>query len=421
MKKILVLGSGFAGVNAVKALCRNKDLEITIIDERNYHLFQPLLYQVAIAALSSPDIAVPIRCIFSKYRNVRVLKEKARSVDLKNKKVTTDYGEISYDYLIMACGAKHSYFGHTEWEEYAPGLKTLEQAVEIRDRVLEGFEAAERECNDKCVNKMLTFVIVGGGPTGVELSGAISEMGRFILNRDFRNLGAKKMRVVLIEAGDRILPPFSEKMSKRAQKDLESLGVEVRTQSRVTNIDKSGVEIGNEKIEAKTVLWAAGVEASAINKTLGMDLDRAGRVTVGPDLSIKGYPEVFVLGDQANCPDKDGKPLPGVASVALQQGTFAGKNILRELKGLPRKNFKYFDKGKATTIGKSKAIVEIGPLKFGGFFAWIIWLIVHIWFLTGFENRVVVLLRWAWVYIWHHHGARIIISRNWRFYPEQGG
>ncbi len=416
MKNVVILGSGFAGVNAAKALCRDKNLQIAIIDERNYHLFQPLLYQVAIGALSGSDIAVPIRTIFSKFPNVRVVKERAKSVDLKKKKVVTDIQELSYDYLIMSCGAKHSYFGHYEWEEFAPGLKTLEQALEIRNRILEAFEEAERQCDNKCINQLLTFAIVGGGPTGVELAGAIAEMGQLILKGDFRNIDPKKVCVVLIEAGPRLLTGFCEKMSIRAKKDLEGMGVEVKLNAQVTNIDKNGVTIGKERIEAATVLWAAGVDAAAINKTLELELDRSGRVTVGPDLSIKNYPEVFVIGDQANCPGKNGKSLPGVATVALQQGTLAGKNILRDIKGLPRKNFKFFDKGSAATIGRSKAIVEVGPFKFGGLLAWIIWLFIHLWFLTGFENRVVVLFRWAWVYLRHRHGARIIMSRQWRFY-----
>jgi NADH dehydrogenase len=416
MKKIVVLGSGFAGVNAVKALCRDKHLEITIVDERNYHLFQPLLYQVAIGALSPSDIAVPIRSIFSRYPNVRVLKESARSVDLKNRKVATDVQKLDYDYLVMACGAKHSYFGHDEWEQFAPGLKTLEQAVEIRDRMLEAFEDAERGCDEECTRRLLTFIVVGGGPTGVELSGAIAEMGHLVLRGDFRTIDPRKIRVVLIEAGPRILAGFSEKMSRRAKDDLEGMGVEVRTQARVTSIDEDGVEIGNERIVAATVIWAAGVEAAAINKTLGIELDRAGRISVERDLSVKGYPDVFVIGDQANCAGREGRPLPGIATVALQQGDFVGRNICRRIRGLPGKDFRFIDKGKAATIGRNKAIVEVGPFKFTGLFAWVIWLFIHVWFLTGFENRAVVVLEWAWAYVRHRYGARIILSKDWRFY-----
>ncbi len=416
MRKIVVVGGGFAGINVVRQLRRERDVEITLIDRKNYHLFQPLLYQVAAGQLSSADIAPPIRSLFSGHENVMVLKEEALSVDLDGRTVTTDRGRIEYDYLVLACGAQHDYFGHPEWEPYAPGLKTIEQAEEIRNRLLGAYEEAERDDNKELQRKLLTFVIVGGGPTGVELAGAVAEMSRRVLAKDFRNIDPTKARVVLVQGAPRILPPFSEKLSAAATKNLEKLGVEVITSKHVTSIDEDGVCIGDERIEASTVLWAAGVKPSELNETLGVECDKRGLVIVEPDLSIKGHPEVFVIGDQAHCDDGSGKALPGVAMVALEEGTFVGKALRNELRGRPRGTFRFFDRGKAATIGRSKAVVEVGKLKFNGFLAWITWLFIHLFYLTGFENRVLVLMQWAWAYLWNRDEARLILSKEWRFY-----
>ncbi|PCI26790.1 MAG: FAD-dependent oxidoreductase [SAR324 cluster bacterium] len=419
MKRILIVGGGFAGLNAAKCLGNVKDVEVTLIDRRNHHLFQPLLYQVAMAGLSPAEIAAPIRSMLSKYRNINVLQEEVQTVDPVKKSISTNVDSYSYDYLIMACGARHSYFGHEEWEEYAPGLKTLEQATEIRRRVLTAFEEAEKEKSPVIQKKWLTFVIVGGGPTGVELAGAIGEMSRYTLNEDFRNIDPKLTRIILVEAGPRILPSFSEKLTSRATRDLEKLGVQVWTSSMVTHIDEQGVEIGSERIQSATVIWAAGVQASSLGESLEVPLDRQRRVIVEPDLSLKEYPEVFVIGDQAHCAHQNGKPLPGVAPVAFQQGRFIGQNILREIKGIDRLEFRYLDKGQMATIGKSKAIVETGRLKIGGFIAWVAWLLIHIYYLTGFKNRLFVTLNWAWSYLTFRRGARLVVSKEWRFHPDK--
>ncbi|MGK0288711.1 MAG: NADH dehydrogenase [bacterium] len=419
MKRVIIVGGGFAGLNAAKKLGNVKGLEITLIDQRNHHLFQPLLYQVAMAGLSPAEIAAPIRNLLSKYRNINVIQAKVESISLKEKQVHAEETQYSYDYLILACGAQHSYFGNEQWEETAPGLKTLEQATEIRRRVLTAFEEAEKTKDKNLQKKNLTFIIVGGGPTGVELAGAIGEMSRYTLTEDFRNIDPKLTRIILVEAGSRILPSFHEKLSSHATRDLEKLGVQVWTSSLVTNIDENGVEIGNEKIQSATVLWAAGVQATEINKTLETKVDRQGRVLVEKDLTLKGHPEVFIAGDQANFSHQEGKPLPGIAPVALQQGKFIGENILRELKGKPRNDFHYFDKGQMATIGKSKAIIEVGKLRLTGFFAWLGWLTIHIYYLTGFKNRLFVTLNWGWSYITFRRGARLIVNKDWRSYKTK--
>ncbi len=416
MKRVLIVGGGFAGLNAAKGLGGRHDVEVTVIDRRNYHLFQPLLYQVAMAGLSPAEIAVPIRSLLARDRNVQVLQEEVLELDLANRQAKTDLRQHAYDYLILACGAHHSYFGHEEWEEHAPGLKTIEQATEIRRRVLTAFEQAETENDPERRRQLLTFVIVGGGPTGVELAGAIGEMSRFTLAKDFRKIDPKLTRVLLIEAGPRILPTFSAEQSSRATRDLESLGVQVWTSSPVSRVDDSGVEIGKERIRCATVLWAAGVQASRLNQQLGLELDRQGRVRVRPDLSLEEHPEVFVLGDQAQCLDtSDGRPLPGLASVALQQGRHVAQNLCRELAGRPREDFRYLDKGQMATIGRSKAVVEIGSkLRFRGFFAWLIWIAVHIYYLTGFKNRFFVVVQWGMSYLTFRRGARLIVGKEWR-------
>ncbi len=419
MKHIIIIGGGFAGLNAAKALGNKRDVKVTLIDRRNHHLFQPLLYQVAMAALSPAEIAAPIRSILSHYNNINVLQGEVKHVDLNSSKVITKFGVQNYDYLIMACGARHSYFGNEKWEQDAPGLKTVEQATEIRRRVLSAFEKAEREKDVNQQKKYLTFIIVGGGPTGVELAGAIGEMSRYTLAKDFRNIDPKLTRIILIEAGPRILPAFSEKSSSQATRNLENLGVHVWVSSKVTDLNSEGVAVESENIKAATVLWAAGVQAAKLGHTLGVELDRQGRVIVQPDLSLKNYPNVFVAGDQAHSSHQTGNPLPGLAPVAMQQGRFLAKNIERELNSLPRQDFRYINKGQMATIGKSRAVVEAGKLKFGGFIAWLSWIFIHIYYLTGFKNRLFVTMNWAWSYVSFRRGARLIVSKEWRSYREK--
>ncbi|MEZ4846272.1 MAG: NAD(P)/FAD-dependent oxidoreductase [Bdellovibrionota bacterium] len=414
-KRIIVIGAGFAGINAVKKLCHDPNLEITLIDRRNHHLFQPLLYQVATAGLSPADIATPILSIFSENENVTVIMANVDSVNLAGKTIRTSDGvTYNYDYLVMACGAKHSYFGHEEWEPFSPGLKTLEQATEIRRRILLAYELAEKETDSDKQKELLTFVVVGGGPTGVELAGTIGEISRQTLSEDFRNIRPERTRVLLIEAGPRLLPAFSEKLSKMAARDLEKLGVQIWTSTRVTNIMENRVELGSENIKARTIIWAAGVQPSSLGKSLGTPMDKIGRVIVEKDVSLQSYREVFVLGDQAMFPTLDGKGLPGLAPVAMQQGTHAAKNILADQRQKPRQDFKYNDKGVMATIGRKSAIVQMKHLEFGGLLAWITWLFVHIFYLIGFKNRVFVFMQWAWSYVTFKRGARLIVDKEWR-------
>ena len=420
MKQVLIVGAGFAGLNAAKKLRNVPGIAVTLLDRENHHLFQPLLYQVAMAALSPADIAVPIRSLFAKVRNIRVLKAEARQVDVNARKVVTDCGEFQYDYLMLACGSQHAYFGHEEWEQDAPGLKTLPQATEIRRRVLEAFEAAERDTNVEARRRHLTFVVVGGGPTGVELAGAIGEMSRYTLARDFRSIDPRQTRVILIEAGPRILPSFDDKLAARAMRDLESLGVQVWTHSRVTNVGAGGVDVGNEHVAASTVLWAAGVRAADVGRTLsGATLDQVGRVRVNPDLTIPGHPEIFVLGDMARFEEGEGKLLPGVALVAMQEGIYAANVVRKEVQRgaiAERTPFRYHDLGQMATIGRSRAIAEFGKLRLAGYFAWWFWLIVHIYRLSGFRNRLSVLVQWAWSYMTFGRGARLIVGKEWQAY-----
>ncbi|HEX7115598.1 MAG TPA: NAD(P)/FAD-dependent oxidoreductase [Steroidobacter sp.] len=419
MKKVVIVGAGFAGLNAAKRLRRVKGLSLTIIDKENHYLFQPLLYQVAMAALSPADIATPIRTFFSGCAHVQVLKAHVSGIDTAARKVITDAGDFAYDYLLLACGAQHAYFGHEEWEPFAPGLKTLPQATEIRRRVLEAFELAEREQDPEARRRHLTFVVVGGGPTGVELAGALGEMSRYTLARDFRSIDPRQTRVILVEAGPRILPTFDPDLAARAARDLESLGVQVWTSARVTNVNERGVVIGGEQISAATVLWAAGVRASPLGRELGVEVDSVGRVKVGPDLTIPGHPEVFVAGDMAHCPGEGGKPLPGVALVAMQQGLYVAQVIQREIKAGrvgEREPFRYVDLGQMATIGRSRAICEFGRLRLSGWFAWWFWLLVHIYRLSGFRNRVIVLIQWAWSYMTYGRGARLIVDKDWQAY-----
>lgn len=413
-KKVIIVGGGFAGIKAAKAFGNKKDVSVTLIDRRNYHLFQPLLYQVATAGLSPAEISGPIRGILSKYQNISVFLDNVKAVDLAEKKVEITDRKIDYDYLILACGAKHSYFAHPEWEENAPGLKTLEQATEIRRRLLIAFEMAEKETNPEKQKQHLTFVIVGAGPTGVELAGAIAEISRHTLMKDFRHIDPSQTRVLLIEAGSRILAAFDADLSRKAARDLEDLGVQIWTNTRVTEVKESSVVLGDEVVKASTILWAAGVQPSSLNKSLGVPLDRSGRVIIEKDLSLKDHPEVFVLGDQACYLTDDGKSLPGLASVAMQQGEHAAHEILHEIGGKPRTNFRYLDKGQMATIGRRKAIAQIHNLKFSGFFAWILWLFIHVYYLIGFKNKFFVIWQWAYAYFTFKRGARLIVDKEWR-------
>jgi NADH dehydrogenase len=419
MAQVLIIGGGFAGLNAAKGLGHAPDIQVTLVDRTNHHLFQPLLYQVAMAGLSPADIAAPIRSMLSRYQNIRVLQGEVLSIDAAHNSVATDFGPLKFDYLIVACGARHSYFGHTEWEPFAPGLKNLEQATEIRRRVLSAYEEAERTTSADDRKRLLTFVVVGGGPTGVELAGAIGEMSRFTLAKDFRNIDPTLARVILIEAGARILPMYSEQQAARATRDLEHLGVQVWTNSAVTNIDAAGVEIGHERLRSATVLWAAGVIASSLGSDAGFPVDRQGRVLVEADLSVPGHPNIFVAGDQCSCAHQTGKPLPGTASVAMQQGRYLARLIRRVVAGQPREPFHFRDKGQMATIGRSRAIVEMGRLRLAGFPAWLLWLMVHIYYLTGFKNRLLVVLQWAWSYLSFRRGARLIVSKEWQFHRDE--
>jgi NADH:ubiquinone reductase (H+-translocating) len=414
MHRVIIVGGGFGGLNAAKELGSVADVDVTLIDRRNHHLFQPLLYQVATAGLSPAEIAAPIRSILSKYKNIRVLQGEVTSVDVEKNDVIADFGTFQYDSLILACGAQHAYFGHDEWEDFAPGLKNLEQATEIRRRILWAFEEAERSTNLELRKYFLTFIIVGGGPTGVELAGAIGEMSRFTLARDFRNIDSKLSRVILIESGPRILGSFSPELSSRATRDLESLGVQVWTHSTVTRVDRDGVQVGPEHVRAATVLWAAGVKASSLNRSLGTALDRQGRTAVGRDLALEGHRNVFVIGDQCRCEERAGEPLPGLAPVAMQQGRFVARQIRADLAGRPRSEFHYIDKGQMATIGRSKAVAEVGKLRLGGFAAWVAWLVVHIYYLTGFKNRFFVVVQWALSYLTFRRGARLIVNKDWK-------
>lgn len=413
-KQVLIVGGGFAGLNAAKTLGGAAGVEVTVVDRQNHHLFQPLLYQVAMAGLSPADIAAPIRSILSGFDNIRVLQGEALSIDGEAETVEFDFGTLAFDYLLVACGASHSYFGHREWEPHAPGLKTVAQATEIRRRVLAAFEAAERAESLDEQKRQLTFVVIGGGPTGVELAGAIGEMSRFTLAKDFRRINPRLTRVILVEAGPRILAMFGEESASRAVRDLENLGVQVWTSTKVTHVDDEGVEMGDEKVRAATVLWAAGNEATRLKWSSAVETDNRGRLVVGADLSLPQWSNVFVAGDQANCSHETDEPLPGTAPVAMQQGRFIGQAILNELAGKPRGEFRFLDKGQMATIGRSRAVVEVGKYRFAGWFAWITWLVVHIFYLTGFKNRFFVVLSWAWSYLTFRRGARLIVEKKWR-------
>jgi NADH dehydrogenase len=415
-KKIVIVGGGFGGLNAAKVFCnKSYPIDVVLIDRKNHHLFQPLLYQVATGALNPADIAVPIRSILSNCNNVKVFLGNVIDVDLDKKIVYTDFNNFYYDYLILACGANHSYFNHDNWEEYAPGLKSIEEATEIRRRIFLAYELAEREENPLIQKELLTFVIVGGGPTGVELAGALGEISRYTLSKDFRNINPGRTRIILIEAGPRILSSFSPELSEYAARELEKLGVTIWTNTYVTDVGDGYVKAGDEIIKAKTIIWAAGVEPSSLNKKLNVPKDKSGRIIVEPDLSIKNYPNVFVIGDQVNFSHtKDGKPLPAIAPVAIQQGKFAAKLILDEIDGKPRTNFVYFDKGFMATIGRLDAILQMNKLRLKGFYAWLLWVFVHIFYVIGFRNKILVLIQWAWSFLTFRRGARLIRSKIWK-------
>ena len=413
--RVIIVGAGFGGLQAAKKLAR-KNVLITVIDRTNYHLFQPLLYQVATAALSPADIAAPVRSVLSKSKNVEVILAEVQSVDVDAKKVKTADLEFDYDYLILATGARHSYFGHDDWERVAPGLKSLEDAIELRRRILLAFEYAEKTNNEAARKAAMTFVIIGGGPTGVEMAGAIAEISRYTLAKDFRHIDPSRARVILIEGESRLLSAFPEDLSQSAQKQLTDLGVDVRTGVRATNLNEDGVQLGDEFIPCRVKIWAAGNNASFVGKTLGAPIDRVGRIVVNDDLTIAGHPEVQVIGDLANFSHQTGEPLPGVSPVAIQQGRHAARNILAMIKGRKPQPFHYWDKGSLATIGRNKAVADLKFMHLSGLPAWIAWLFVHIFFLIGFRNRLLVLFQWAWAYLTFDKGARLI-TRN--FQSEQ--
>jgi len=405
--QVVIVGAGFGGLRAARALKRG-DVRITVIDRRNYHLFQPLLYQVATAGLSPNDIAYPIRAALRRQKNTRVFLAEVVAIDTKRRKVILQDGEVGYDYLILATGAGHSYFGHPQWEAYAPGLKNIEDALEIRRRILLAFEMAERETDEERRRALLTFVVIGGGPTGVELAGAIAEIAYTVMVQDFRSIRPQDACIILVEAGTRILPFMPESLSLKAEAALKRLGVEIVTNSPVTAVHQGMVMAGAQTIRAGTVLWAAGVEPSPLARSLCVPLDDVGRVLVNPDLSIPGHPEVFVVGDLAAFVDRTRKLLPGLAAVAVQEGRHVARNILRMCNGLPSEPFHYVDLGTMATIGRAAAVVNFNWVMLSGFVAWIIWIFVHILLLIGFRNRFVVLFDWAWSYVSFQRSARLI-------------
>ena len=405
---VVILGAGFGGLQAARGL-RDAPVRVTVVDRRNHHLFQPLLYQVATAALSPADIAYPIRSILRHQQNADVLLAEVLSIDPAAREVVLPDARLPYDYLIVALGARHAYFGHEEWESNAPGLKSLEDALDIRRRILLAFELADRERDPERRRALLTFVIVGGGPTGVELSGAIAEISRHVIVDDFRHIDPREARIVLVEAGPRLLPSYAEESSRRAEAALRARGVEVRTGATVTRVDPEGVFLGEtERLAAKTVIWAAGVAASPFANRLGVPLDKSGRVIVEPDLSIPGHPEIFVIGDLALFLHQGGRALPGLSPVAMQQGRYVAGVVGARIQGAPVPPFHYRDKGTMAVIGRSDAIAEIAGLRLWGFPAWLAWCFVHIFYLIGFRNRFIVMFEWAWAYTSYQRGARLI-------------
>jgi NADH dehydrogenase len=418
--QVVIIGGGFGGLYAAKSL-NNANVNITLIDRRNFHLFQPLLYQVATGAISPADISSPLRSVLSKSKNTKVLLGEVNDIDPQAQKVLMGDEAIPYDTLIVATGAKHSYFGKDEWESFAPGLKTVEDAIGMRHRIFMAFEAAEKETDPQLRRAWLTFVIVGGGPTGVELAGAIAELAYHTMKEDFRNIDTTEAQVILLEGLDRILPPFAPELSAQAETSLQKLGVTVQTKTLVTNIENDFVTIKQgekiSQIAAKTVLWAAGVKASPLGQALaqrtGIECDRAGRVIVEPDLSIKGYANIFVIGDLAHFAHQNGKPLPGVAPVAMQQGEYVASLIKQKLQGQTSlSRFYYVDRGSLAVIGQNSAVVDLGFIKLTGFVAWLFWLLVHIYFLIEFDNKLIVMIQWGWNYFTRNRGARLITGKE---------
>jgi NADH dehydrogenase len=408
---IVIIGGGFAGLYTARGL-RGAEARITVVDRHNYHLFQPLLYQVATAALNPSDIAAPIRAVLRHQKNTSVVLGEAVAIDLAERRVRLADGELTYDFLVIATGATHSYFGHPEWEPNAPGLKTIDDALEIRRRVLLAFEAAERETDRDRQNALLTFAVIGAGPTGAELAGALSEIARQTMVRDFRNIHPESARVILIEGKDRVLPTYPASLSEKARQQLEKLGVEVITDAIVTEVTDREVRIGGRVIPTHTVLWGAGVQASPLAKSLGVPLDRAGRVLVNADLTVPGHPNVFVLGDLAAATQRDGTPVPGVAPAAIQAGQHTAMNLERALVGQPLRAFRDRDKGSLATIGRAAAVADFGKVRLSGFIAWFAWLAIHIFFLIGFRNRFLVITQWAWAYLTYQRSARLITGRQ---------
>ncbi len=411
LPRVVIVGAGFGGLRAARAL-RNAPVQVTVIDRQNHHLFQPLLYWVATAGLSPADICSPIRGILRNQKNAEVFMEEVTGVDVQEQRVLMGERSVPYDYLVLATGAHDNYFGHPEWEKFAPGLKTIEDARALRREILLAFEAAEIETDPEKVKALLTFVLVGAGPTGVEMAGAIAELAHKALASDFRHIDTRMTRIILIEAGPRILAAFSESLAQKTQKKLISMGVEVRTGTPVTDLDEHGVVVDGEHINASTIIWGAGVSASSAGKWLGAEVDRAGRVKVSSDLSVPGHPNVFVIGDTASTIQNE-KPLPGVAQVAMQGGRYVASVITHRVAGKELNNpFHYLDKGNLATVGRSYAIIDIGNIRLTGFFAWLMWLAVHIYFLIGFRNRLVAIFQWAWTYFTYSRGARLITFEN---------
>jgi NADH:ubiquinone reductase (H+-translocating) len=407
---VVVIGGGFGGLQAARGL-RHLPVDVTLVDRKNHHVFQPLLYQVATAGLSPAEIAAPIRHILRRQRATRVLLGEVTAVDLAAQKVRVGSLELAYDYLILAAGNTHSYFGHDEWQPHAPGLKTIEEALEIRRRVLLAFEQAEREEDAEARRAWLTFAVIGGGPTGVEMAGALGEIARHTLARQFRRIDPASARIVLIEAGPRVLPAYPEDLSERARLQLEALGVQVWTGSRVSSVSAAGVAIGADRLAARTVVWAAGLQGSPLARSLGTPLDRAGRARVQPDLTVPGHPQAFVIGDLASI-EQDGQPVPGVAPAAMQMGDHAAANVARALRGEPLAPFYYRDKGSLATIGRRRGVAMIGRLRLSGLVAWLAWLGIHIFFLIGFRSRLMVLFDWFWAYVTYDRSARLIVGEG---------
>jgi NADH:quinone reductase (non-electrogenic) len=417
--QVVIIGGGFGGLSAAQQL-KNAPVQVTLIDRRNFHLFQPLLYQVATGWLSPANIAATLRATLRRHQNTRVLLAEVLGIDVDARCVALEDGVLPYDSLIVAAGSRHHYFGNDQWETLAPGLKTVEDATEIRSRIFSAFEAAERECDSERLNSLLTFVIVGGGPTGVELAGALGEIANDTLRHDFRNIDPSKARILLVEGGDRILPSYPPKLSRQAEMSLHSLGVAVHAKTIVSDIQPGAVRVKRgeavEEISCSTVIWAAGVQASflgdVIAQATGARLDRSGRILVEPDLTVAGHPEIFVIGDLASYAHQTGKPLPGVAPVAIQQGRYVAKALESRLAGKPSRPFHYRDRGNMAIVGRASAVADIGRFEFSGFFAWLAWLFVHLMHLVEFENKVLVLIQWGWYYFSRNRAARLITGEK---------